>query len=179
MVLSALVLSSSPLTSITTVRKVTGVLSVCSTAWEPKLFWGARGGPWPWLESYVRAQKAAVWIERQSFQKSLKPDPAQAPCSEPSRQSTCGQDSVGSTGCPAHRWLTCCDAALAAACSAAFAASRPDRLSAAFAAATSRSIVLGFTPTALAILRLLICGSAALNQRGVALARSGASAAPG
>ena len=137
------------------------------------------GGPWPWLESYVRAQKAAVWIERQSFQKSLKPDPAQAPCSEPSRQSTCGQDSVGSTGCPAHRWLTCCDAALAAACSAAFAASRPDRLSAAFAAATSRSIVLGFTPTALAILRLLICGSAALNQRGVALARSGASAAPG
>jgi hypothetical protein len=131
------------------------------------------------LACYVRAQKAAVWIERQSFQKSLKPDPAQAPCSEPSRQSTCGQDSVGSTGCPAHRWLTCCDAALAAACSAAFAASRPDRLSAAFAAATSRSIVLGFTPTALAILRLLICGSAALNQRGVALARSGASAAPG
>ena len=48
-----------------------------SRIWEPKLFWGARG-PWPWLESYVRAQKAAVWIERQSFQKSLNRSGASA-----------------------------------------------------------------------------------------------------
>ena len=48
-----------------------------SRLWEPKLFWGARG-PWPWLESYVRAQKAAVWIERQSFQKSLNRSGASA-----------------------------------------------------------------------------------------------------
>ena len=49
-----------------------------SRIWEPKLFWGAGGGPWPWLESYVRAQKAAVWIERQSFQKSLNRSGASA-----------------------------------------------------------------------------------------------------
>ena len=39
---------------------------------------GVPGGPWPWLESYVRAQKAAVWIERQSFQKSLNRSGASA-----------------------------------------------------------------------------------------------------
>ena len=39
---------------------------------------GSPGGPWPWLESYVRAQKAAVWIERQSFQKSLNRSGASA-----------------------------------------------------------------------------------------------------
>ena len=39
---------------------------------------GCPGGPWPWLESYVRAQKAAVWIERQSFQKSLNRSGASA-----------------------------------------------------------------------------------------------------
>ena len=43
----------------------------------PGLFWGP-GGPWPWLENYVRAQKAAVWIERQSFQKSLNRSGASA-----------------------------------------------------------------------------------------------------
>ena len=47
-----------------------------SRIWEPRLFWGPRGVPW--LESYVRAQKAAVWIERQSFQKSLNRSGASA-----------------------------------------------------------------------------------------------------
>ena len=35
-------------------------------------------GALPWRESYVRAQKAAVWIERQSFQKSLNRSGASA-----------------------------------------------------------------------------------------------------
>ena len=83
-----------------------------SRLWEPKKFWGARG-PWPWLESYVRAQKAAVWIERQSFQKSLT-DPARAPCSEPSRQSTCGarSDTHGDGTPYPSRCIRTCSAAM-------------------------------------------------------------------
>ena len=48
-----------------------------SRIWDPIIL-GCPGGPWPWLESYVRAQKAAVWIERQSLQKSLNRSGASA-----------------------------------------------------------------------------------------------------